>query len=89
MENITGITDEDVSEAPGFGDIRHKVADFFGDDPILAHNADFDTAFLTAYGFDFSNRVVIDSFKIAQIAFRSEKSMNLSNLADASGYFHE
>ena len=36
VENITGITDEDVSEAPGFGDIRYKVADFFGDDPILA-----------------------------------------------------
>lgn len=89
VENITGITDEDVSEAPGFGDIRHKVADFFGDDPVLAHNADFDTAFLSAYGFDFSNRVVIDSFKIAQLAFRHEKSMNLSNLADASGYFHE
>lgn len=65
------------------------MADFFGDDPILAHNADFDTAFLAAYGFDFSNRVVIDSFKVAQIAFRHEKSMNLSNLADASGYFHE
>lgn len=89
IENITGISDADVANAPGFGEIRQKVADFFGSDPVLAHNADFDVAFLTSYGFDFTNRVVIDSFKIAQIAFRGEKSMNLSNLADVSGYFHE
>lgn len=89
VENITGISNSDVANAPGFGDIRQKVADFIGNDPVLAHNADFDTAFLTAYGFDFSKRTVIDTFKIAQLVFRREKSMNLSNLADASGYFHE
>jgi DNA polymerase III epsilon subunit family exonuclease len=89
VENITGISDADVADAPGFGDIREKVAAFFGSDPVLAHNADFDTGFLSSYGFDFSDRTVIDTFKVAQLVFRNEKSMNLSNLADASGYFHE
>ncbi len=87
--SITGITDADVETAPAFGDIRAEVAAFFGDSAVVAHNADFDTAFLRECGFDFSTAPVVDTFRLAQLAFPEERSMNLSNLAEVSGYFHE
>lgn len=88
-KSITGITEEDLDGAPEFASIRQEVSEFFGDATVVAHNADFDTSFLVEYGFDFSRSAVIDTFRLAQIAFPEERSMNLSALAEASGYFHE
>jgi DNA polymerase III epsilon subunit family exonuclease len=89
IENITGITNADVATAPVFGDVREKVSRFFGNSAIVAHNADFDMAFLAQRGFDFSLNGVVDTFRLAQMAFMGERSMNLSGLADAAGHSHE
>lgn len=47
---VTGITAAMLSDAPDFGDRRvvEALLDFFGDDPIVAHNAEFDRGFLNA-----------------------------------------
>ncbi|MDI3330466.1 MAG: exonuclease domain-containing protein [Micrococcus sp.] len=39
---IHGITAEQVAAAPRFGDLFADLADFIGDDPVVAHNAGFD-----------------------------------------------
>lgn len=51
--NITGITDEDVKDAPFFSDLRPRILEFLADDvALLGHNVDFDVSFLREYGFD-------------------------------------
>ena len=86
---ITGITNEEVIKAPYFSDLREKVRDFIGNSVLVAHNADFDTAFLREYGIDVSSLVILDTFKLASIAFSQERSMNLSSLTESLGYIHQ
>jgi DNA polymerase-3 subunit epsilon len=43
---IHNITDEMVKDAPLLHDILHRLKDFIGDLPIIAHNAKFDLGFL-------------------------------------------
>ncbi len=44
---LTGITDEMLADAPSIGEVLPKFAEFCGDRPLCAHNADFDVGFLT------------------------------------------
>lgn len=44
---VHGLTDEFLSEHPPFGRIAHQFLDFVGQDPLVAHNASFDLAFLS------------------------------------------
>jgi len=46
IEQITGITNDDVAEAPVFGRIAPKLLPLFRDAILVAHNARFDLAFL-------------------------------------------
>ena len=48
IEDITGISNEMVSEAPMEKDVIDNLLDFLGDHPIVAHNTPFDVAFLQA-----------------------------------------
>ncbi len=43
---VHGITNEQVAKAPLFGTIAEAFLDFIGDDPLVAHNADFDFKFI-------------------------------------------
>jgi DNA polymerase-3 subunit epsilon len=47
---ITGITNEVLRSKPAFShpDVVDRLMEFFGDDPIVAHNAEFDRGFLNA-----------------------------------------
>lgn len=49
-ERITGISNEQLQDAPQFGDatVVEALLAFFGNDPIVAHNAEFDRGFLNA-----------------------------------------
>jgi len=46
ITDLTGITDEMLSDAPSQGDALRAFLDFAGGRPLAAHNADFDIAFL-------------------------------------------
>ncbi len=46
ITRITGITDEMVADAPSSSEVTPKIAEFMGNDPIVAHNIPFDAAFL-------------------------------------------
>lgn len=45
---ITGITNETLRGKPGFGhpDVVDRLMEFLGEDPVVAHNAEFDRSFL-------------------------------------------
>jgi DNA polymerase-3 subunit epsilon len=45
---VHGITLENLREAPRFEEIVDDLLAFFGDDPLVAHNAPFDFGFLNA-----------------------------------------
>ena len=45
---IHGITIDKLRDAPRFGEILDDLMDFFGDGPLVAHNAPFDFGFLNA-----------------------------------------
>ena len=43
---ITGITDEMVADSPSPSEVTPQIAEFMGNDPIVAHNIPFDLSFL-------------------------------------------
>ncbi|PZP38750.1 MAG: DNA polymerase III subunit epsilon [Pseudomonas fluorescens] len=43
---VHGITNDKVADSPLFKDVVHDMLTFFGDDPLVAHNADFDFSFI-------------------------------------------
>ncbi len=45
---ITGITNDMLRGQPAFGEVVDRLMEFFGDSMIVAHNAEFDRAFLNA-----------------------------------------
>ncbi|EKD30106.1 MAG: hypothetical protein ACD_78C00155G0001, partial [uncultured bacterium (gcode 4)] len=88
--NITGITDEDVKDAPFFSDLRPRILEFLADDiPLLGHNVDFDVSFLREYGFDLGSRTLIDTFRLSQVLFYGAKSLNLGSLLESLGVPYE
>ena len=48
ITQLTGITDKDVKGAPDEGEAMRMFLEFAGDRPIVAHNADFDTGFMSS-----------------------------------------
>ena len=66
-------------------EVRDKIVAFIGDDPIMGHNVDFDISFFKAAGIDLSGHVVFDTFKLAQLVFWRERSMNLGHLCEVIG----
>lgn len=46
IKRLTGISDEDVKNAPDEDEAMRRFLAFVGDRPIIAHNAEFDTGFM-------------------------------------------
>lgn len=69
-ERIHGISAEKVKDAPKFADVAHKWLEFVGDAPLVAHNAEFDMAFMNAElkrcGLAPHSNAVIDTLVIAR-----------------------
>ncbi|MFA7268778.1 MAG: 3'-5' exonuclease [Sterolibacterium sp.] len=48
IEELTGITNCMVRQAPSAANVMHELAEFIGEAPLVAHNAAFDRKFLQA-----------------------------------------
>src|SRR3990172_9472072 len=66
ITSITGIRDQDVTGKPRFEDVREKLREFLGDDPIIGHNIAFDVGFLKAQGLPLNNRLS-DTWKLSTL----------------------
>lgn len=92
VQCLTGITDEDVADAPSFLDVLPAFLDFVGDDPLVAHNASFDCAFLYRGLAELSRELanpVVDTLKLARRVWPKLPSYKLTFLTDYHGISQE
>lgn len=81
---VNGISDEMVKGKPVIESILAPFAEFCGDDPLVAHNAPFDTQFLTAEIKKFETTaprgIVLDTLPIARKVFPGLPNYRLGTL---------
>src|SRR5579885_1252064 len=84
VQRLTGITPQQVADAPGFESIAHRLQQFLGDHPIVGHSIPFDAGFLRRRGL-VRNNPLIDTFELATVLLPSLPSYNLGQVAQALG----
>lgn len=78
---LTGITNEMVAGQPKFTEIVSRLQTFIGGDTLFAHNADFDTKWLTYHRLNVATNKIFDTYLLATIAYPEATSYNLGMLA--------
>nr|WP_184311102.1 PolC-type DNA polymerase III [Anaerosolibacter carboniphilus] len=85
---LTGITDEMVKDQPKIEEVLPEFLEFVGDNPVVAHNAGFDTSFIKenchGLGISFDNPVV-DTLSLAKILMPKLKKYKLNVIAAELG----
>ncbi|HFI0639771.1 TPA: bifunctional DnaQ family exonuclease/ATP-dependent helicase [Streptococcus suis] len=85
IKNLTGITDQQLSQAPDFGQVASTIYDMIGDAIFVAHNVKFDANFLAEAlffeGFELLTPRV-DTVELAQLFFPTFEKYSLGNLAE-------
>ncbi len=84
ITHLTGITDEDVADAPILRDVHRKIHQFIKDVPVIAHNVSFDLSFLRANGLA-PNNLPVDTYELASILLPSAVRYNLNSLTMDAG----
>lgn len=93
ISNLTGITDEDVKDAPRFLERADEIVALFENSYLIAHNVPFDLGFLNAELIN-NNKMplknaVIDTVELARILFPKAPSYKLGQLAEYTEITHE
>ena len=84
ITQLTGITDQMVSESPPIRAVLADLTDFAGDAVVLGHNIGFDLSFLRKQGVLRQNDS-IDTYEMASVLMPSAGRYNLSALGQALG----
>lgn len=81
VQQITGIRNDHVADAPLLANVLPELLSFVGPDvsAIVAHNAGFDLGFLRAAGIDF-RRPALDTVMLAGILLPGQASYSLGEL---------
>lgn len=74
---LTGLTDEEVSQAPPLADVQAALRDALGGWTLVAHNAAFERSFL---GELIAGNAMLDSCEVAQLLFPERASHSLDSL---------
>ena len=86
ITRLTGITNEMVEQAPVIENAIHRLLDFIGDLPIIAHNASFDMGFLYALdaieGVTIPEFTVIDTVRLARKVITETPNHKLTTLTE-------
>ena len=80
VTNLTGITFDDVKDAPEPGAIKEKLKRFISDYPLIAHNVSFDRIFLEKFLGEHLPNEFFDTLELSRIFFPSLQSHSLQNL---------
>lgn len=88
IQQLTGISDEQVRRAPAFHNVAGRFADFIGDLPIVGHNVAFDLEFLNSHGLPLHNRRY-NTWDLATIFLPTVAEYNLTELARRLNVLHE
>lgn len=84
VQRLTGITPQQVADAPPFESLARKLHQFIGNYPIVGHSIPFDVGFLRRHGL-VRNNPLIDTFELATVLLPSLPSYNLGQVAQALG----
>jgi DNA polymerase III subunit epsilon len=80
---VHGITDDKVKDAPKFREIVVDLMDFIGDAPVIAHNANFDRAFID-HECGLCGHALIDQSRwIDTLALAQKRFPGMANSLDA------
>ncbi|MRH42430.1 ATP-dependent DNA helicase DinG [Aquibacillus halophilus] len=86
ITNLTGITEDDVSDAPKFSKVAEEVANIFKDAFIVAHNVPFDLGFLNfelkSVGLDPLHQPMIDTVELSRILLPQAPGFKLGQLSE-------
>lgn len=93
IEELTGINDDMVKDAPVFSEIGAKVMALLDGAYFVAHNVLFDLSFLQEEllqaGFDGFYGSVLDTVEMARILYPTADGYKLSDLAEREGLNHD
>lgn len=93
IEELTGINDDMVEDAPLFADIAPRVASLLENSFFVAHNVFFDMSFLqeelTKAGHERFCGPVIDTVELARIFLPTSDGFKLSDLAEREKLKHD
>ncbi|GAE25043.1 DinG family ATP-dependent helicase YoaA [Halalkalibacter wakoensis JCM 9140] len=93
IEELTGISDDMVKNAPSFQEISHELLLLFENSSFVAHNVDFDYAFLTnqleLIGKRFPNIPKYDTVELSRVLLPKQESYKLGQLAEQLGFSHD
>lgn len=79
IQQLTGITPDDVANAPNLWTVLPQLRRFVGDSPVLGHNISFDLAFLRKHGL-FQDNPSVDTFELASILLPHASRYSLTAL---------
>ena len=88
IQELTGITDEMVKDAPTIDTVLPKFLDFVGNSVIVAHNANFDVAFIRNAAKNMSlsvNNTILDTLELSRLLFPSLSRHKLDIIAKHLG----
>lgn len=93
IEELTGINDEMVKDAPIFEELAPKIQTFLEDAYFVAHNVLFDLSFLQEELINAGQEgffgPVIDTVEMARFLFPTFDSYKLNDLANRLGFIHD
>lgn len=93
IEELTGLNDEMVKEAPLFSEIAPKVLTLLDEGYFVAHNVLFDLSFLQEEliesGYNGFYGPILDTVEMARALFPTADSFQLSELALREGLTHD
>ncbi|HFI0159393.1 TPA: bifunctional DnaQ family exonuclease/ATP-dependent helicase [Streptococcus suis] len=85
IKNLTGITDQQLSKAPDFGQVASTIYDMIGDAIFVAHNVKFDANLLAEALFFEGYELLtprVDTVELSQLFFPTFDKYSLGNLAE-------
>lgn len=83
--NLTGITDQQLEQAPDFGQVASRIYDMIGDAIFVAHNVKFDANLLAESLFFEGYELLtprVDTVELSQLFFPTFEKYSLGNLAE-------
>lgn len=85
IKNLTGITDQQLSQALDFGQVASTIYDMIGDAIFVAHNVKFDANLLAEALFFEGYELLtprVDTVELSQLFFPTFEKYSLGNLAE-------
>jgi DNA polymerase-3 subunit epsilon/ATP-dependent DNA helicase DinG len=84
IEQLSGISQEDVRHAPTLGELRGQVLNFVRNHPIVGHSIETDLHYMRKQGLPLNN-LALDTFELATILLPAAPNYALGTLAEMLG----